>query len=135
MWEGVDGKVSAAIFHTEILGLTAVHAAESGGCIQGAAAAGIIELDAPDFFGNGFVGNMYLEGANRSPQVDVCGGALFVYAQPAVIIKGVGKFVACKLHLLGCADRAVSLSVMGNHHQPVFSFVQTYIGCSEAIVC
>lgn len=58
MWEGVDGKVSAAIFHTEILGLTAVHAAESGGCIQGAAAASIIELDAPDFFGNGFVGNM-----------------------------------------------------------------------------
>lgn len=58
MWEGVDGKVSAAIFHTEILGLTAVHAAESGGCIQGAAAAGIIELDASDFFGNGFVVNM-----------------------------------------------------------------------------
>ena len=74
---------------------------------------------------------MYLEGTNCSLQVDVGGGALFVYAQPAVIIKGVGKFVARKLHLLGCADRAVSLSVMGNHHEAVFSFVQTHMGSSE----
>ena len=59
---------------------------------------------------------MYLEGANCSPQVDVCGGALFVYAQPAVIIKGVGKLVARKLYFLGCADRAVPLSVMYREH-------------------
>lgn len=82
MREGVDGKVSAAIFHTEIFGLTAVYAAESAGCIQGTAAAGIVELDAPDFFGNGFVGNMYLEGTYCSLQVDVGGGSICRYTQP-----------------------------------------------------
>ena len=45
---------SLHVIEFEVVGIKSM----SGGCIQGAAAAGIIELDAPDFFGNGFVGNM-----------------------------------------------------------------------------
>ena len=65
--------------------------------------------------------------------MDVGLSSFLSYAQSAVVIKGVGEFVAGKFYLLRRTDGAVACSVMCDDYQAVFAFVQVEVSCAKSM--